>query len=194
MKSLHLTLLLVAVVVLCFSFAVTPACASASNVVDTDDEIEKLASASVLPRMAAKTANTPSAWKRRLVEERDRIPAYPGAEKKWQGRGIVTSAGGRSYFTSAFVMLHVLRQHVKCTLPIEVMYAGSDELPPAAIAHIESALPNVKFVDLTKVPELKGLSLKGYQVCMFVHVCVCMCVCVCVCVCLCVFLVACVCL
>ncbi len=36
-------------------------------------------------------------------------------------RGIVMSAGGVLPLTNAFVTLHVLRNHLNCTLPVAIM-------------------------------------------------------------------------
>jgi len=72
------------------------------------------------------------------------------------------SAGRRSYFTSAYVTIRALRSHHKCTLPIEVFYNGAAELPRSAIDHMQRRY-DVRFVDVTAVPEAQGVNLRGYQ-------------------------------
>lgn len=102
-----------------------------------------------------------ASWKSRIKELKAEKHEFP--VRRWSGRGIAMSAGRRTYFTSAYVTIRILRDHVKCTLPIEVFYAGSDELPSSAIEHM-SATYNVHFVDLSKIPDLKGVDVKGYQI------------------------------
>ena len=46
----------------------------------------------------------------------------------FSGRGIVICAGGPRIFTNAYVLIHVLRRHLGCTLPIEVWHFGPAEL------------------------------------------------------------------
>jgi hypothetical protein len=102
-----------------------------------------------------------SVWKRRIAAVQATIPSFP--EGQWSGRGIAMSAGGRMYFTSAYVSIRVLRERLGCTLPIEVFYSGAEELPPEAIEHIQREY-NVSFVDLSKVSALRGVSMKGYAI------------------------------
>jgi len=51
------------------------------------------------------------------------IPSYPGI---FDGRGIVICAGGRTYFTCAWVLIRMLR-HLGCSLPVQVWYRGPHE-------------------------------------------------------------------
>ncbi|MGO8926566.1 MAG: glycosyltransferase family 9 protein [Limisphaerales bacterium] len=44
-----------------------------------------------------------------------------------EGRGIVTCAGGYTYFTNAWVLIRMLRHH-GCKLPIQLWYLGPNEL------------------------------------------------------------------
>src|SRR6185503_9953030 len=46
------------------------------------------------------------------------------------GQGIVICAGGPRMFTNAYVLIHVLRRHLGCQLPIEVWHFGPTELSP----------------------------------------------------------------
>jgi hypothetical protein len=50
---------------------------------------------------------------------------YP--EGQFSGAGIVTCAGGRTYFTCAWVLVNLLRR-LGCELPIEVWYRGDQEM------------------------------------------------------------------
>lgn len=58
-------------------------------------------------------------WKEHLKE----IPRYP--KRKYEGRGIVYTAGGLKYTTCAWVSISTLRKS-GCTLPIEFWYVGNE--------------------------------------------------------------------
>ncbi|HQT64786.1 MAG: hypothetical protein B7Z75_06470 [Acidocella sp. 20-57-95] len=55
--------------------------------------------------------------------------AYPFG--RFEGRGIVICAGGPRYFICAYVLLHVLRDALGCTLPVQIWHIGTSELSPA---------------------------------------------------------------
>ena len=87
---------------------------------------------------------------------------YPAS--RFKGRGIVTAGGGRSLYSQLYVWLKALREGpYKTDLPVEIFYAGEDELPAEAIAHSEREFANVTFVDATRAAEAKGINLRGYQ-------------------------------
>ncbi len=80
-------------------------------------------------------------------------------------RGIVLTAGGRKYFTCAYVNIRVIRETVHSTLPIEVFYGGVDEIPPHVAEFMEKAFVDVKFIDITKVDSrLRHVIWKGYVI------------------------------
>jgi hypothetical protein len=56
-------------------------------------------------------------------------PTYP--EGRFEGRGIVICAGGPRYFTCAYVLVHILRNALGCTLPVQIWHLGASELSPA---------------------------------------------------------------
>jgi len=58
--------------------------------------------------------------------DKSRSAAYPF--DRFEGRGIVTCAGGLRYFTCAFVLISVLRKHFRCSLPIQVWHLGGREI------------------------------------------------------------------
>ena len=89
------------------------------------------------------------------------------AVTRFKGKGIVTTAGGIEFFTSAYVNLRAIRESVKCTLPIEVFYAGPKELSPEIISHMHSHFDNIKFIDITKAAIVKDISMTGYQIKIF---------------------------
>ena len=88
--------------------------------------------------------------------------------EKVSGRGIVICAGGKTLMTCAFATVAQIRR-VGCTLPIEIFYAGPDELGPGYEEAFEE-FGGVKFVDATTVlpwpchkpTNLRGFSIKPY--------------------------------
>ena len=87
---------------------------------------------------------------------------------RYHGRGIVMTAGGLRYFTSAYVNIRVIRHFHKCTLPIEVFYAGADEMPQSAVSFMQMAFADVTFIDIYSVKgspaagSIHGYALKPY--------------------------------
>jgi len=67
------------------------------------------------------------------------------------GRGIVICAGGPRLFTCAWVLIHQLREVLRCTLPIQVWYAGAAEMDAHMIALLQ-VLARVEAIDATQVP------------------------------------------
>lgn len=64
-----------------------------------------------------------------------------------KGRGIVVCAGGAQMFTNAYVLIHVLRNHLRSRLPIEVWHLGPEELSPAMIGLLDEL--GARVVDAT---------------------------------------------
>jgi hypothetical protein len=100
-----------------------------------------------------------------FVEELRRETAeFPADE--FSGKGIVICAGGARIFTSAYVLIRVLRETLGCALPIEVWHFGSEEISPAMAAILESlgvsrvdALPLIT----EKAPRIRdGWQLKSF--------------------------------
>lgn len=54
------------------------------------------------------------------------IMPYP---ENFEGKGIVICAGGKSYFTCCWILLCILRNELKCQLPIEIWYRGNEITP-----------------------------------------------------------------
>ena len=63
--------------------------------------------------------------------------AGPYPAHRFQGRGIVICAGGPRFFTCAWVLVRVLRDILKTSLPIQVWYRGASELDPLMRALLE---------------------------------------------------------
>ncbi|MGB2823010.1 MAG: hypothetical protein WBF17_18650 [Phycisphaerae bacterium] len=68
----------------------------------------------------------------RIAETRCEYP-----ENRFSGTGIVMCAGGRTYFTCAWVLVNLLRR-LGCWLPIEVWYRGRHEMNDAMLRLLES--------------------------------------------------------
>lgn len=62
---------------------------------------------------------------RQAIAERGR-PRYPVG--RFDGRGIVTCAGGPRYFTCAWVLVWLLRHLYRINLPIQVWHLGRSEM------------------------------------------------------------------
>lgn len=87
---------------------------------------------------------------------------------KVSGRGIVICAGGKTLMTCAFATVSAVRR-VGCTLPVEIFYAGPEELGPGYEEAFEE-FGGVKFVDALSIlpwpchkpTNLRGFSIKPY--------------------------------
>ena len=67
---------------------------------------------------------------RTAIAERLRNPdPYP--HDRFAGRGIVTCAGGRRYFTCAWVLIWILRRVHQSKLPIQLWHLGRGEMSDA---------------------------------------------------------------
>jgi len=91
----------------------------------------------------------------RLVAE-----PLPYPEGQFGGSGIVTCAGGRSYFTCVWVLVKLLRQ-LGCQLPVEVWYRGKLEMNRRMMQLLES-VPGVKCIDA--LPLKPDLELNGWEI------------------------------
>ena len=65
-----------------------------------------------------------------VIAKRLSHPA-PYPEDRFEGRGIVTCAGGPRYFTCAWVLIWVLRRVHRSTLPIQLWHLGRAEMSDA---------------------------------------------------------------
>ncbi len=92
-----------------------------------------------------RTLPMPADWierQRTLYEVLASSPEYPSG--RFEGRGIVTCAGGK-YFPPAWVMMNMLRRS-GCELPIQMWYLGPDEINKS-IREAVKQIPNVELVD-----------------------------------------------
>ncbi|KAJ1567140.1 hypothetical protein HK096_010826, partial [Nowakowskiella sp. JEL0078] len=71
----------------------------------------------------------------------------------YKGRGIVTTTGNKHFKVALNVILS-LRNVIKCTLPIEIVFRGSDDLSQEN-AKILSSLPGVTLVDANQIFQFK---------------------------------------
>jgi hypothetical protein len=83
---------------------------------------------------------------RELAERLSSLSPCP--KSSFSGFGIVICAGGAAYFTNAYVLIHVMRHHLGCTLPIEVWHLGKREMS-RRMTHLLEQL-DVRVVDATE--------------------------------------------
>jgi len=85
---------------------------------------------------------------RAAIAERLNNPArYPRG--RFAGRGIVTCAGGRRYFTCAWVLIWILRRVHQSTLPIQLWHLGRAEMSDAMRLLLEEE--DVEVVDAESI-------------------------------------------
>ena len=102
-----------------------------------------------------KLENTLFSWTRPLFKTpRELLYSF-------QDRGIVICVSNR-YFTLAMATLNSIRRVLKCDLPIEVFYAGDDDLMPKYRKKLTS-IRNVKVVDIKSVFNDTQLWLSGWS-------------------------------
>ncbi len=92
-----------------------------------------------------------------IATARGAIGPYP--EGRFAGRGIIICAGGPLYFTCAYVLVRMLREHLDCTLPIEIWYRGPGEMGPPMRAIMEDL--GVTLVDAHDVRKTHPMSNLG---------------------------------
>jgi len=93
------------------------------------------------------------------------VRAGPYPAHRFQGRGIVTCAGGPRLFTCVWVLVRVLRDLVKTALPVQVWHRGAAEMDPLMRALLERH--NVEVVDACSIgsePPPKGWALKPFAI------------------------------
>jgi Mannosyltransferase putative len=56
---------------------------------------------------------------------------------RFRGRGIVVCAGGVRMFVNAYVLVRILRETLRCRLPIQIWHLGADELSPVMRTLVE---------------------------------------------------------
>lgn len=81
------------------------------------------------------------------------VVGYPSNVTESQ-RGILIPAGGQNQLLNAFTNLHVLRNHLKCTLPVTIAYWGTIEkerIDADAQKLFEKHIGGVSFLDLSTV-------------------------------------------
>jgi hypothetical protein len=92
--------------------------------------------------------------------------AYP--KGRFSGAGIVICAGGRAYFTCAWVLVNVLRA-LGCRLPIEIWHRGRREMNNAMQGLIESVegvrcINALEATDHPRSHRLSGWDLKPFAI------------------------------
>jgi Mannosyltransferase putative len=102
----------------------------------------------------------------RIAERLETIEPYPRG--RFQGRGIVVCAGGARMFLNAYVLIRILRETLRSTLPIQLWHLGPQELSPVMRALIDDldVEPVDAFAVRAKHPAAvaDGWQLKPYAV------------------------------
>ena len=95
-----------------------------------------------------------------IAEIADAPRPYPAA--RFSGAGIVTCAGGSTYFTCGWVLVNTLRS-LGCQLPIEVWYRSRAEMSPRMKDLMES-VDGVRCIDASQVFEpFSTCRLNGWE-------------------------------
>jgi hypothetical protein len=87
---------------------------------------------------------------------------------RFRGRGIVVCAGGVRMFVNAYVLLRILREKLRCPLPIQLWHLGPRELSPVMRALLEEL--DVELIDAHAVQATHpgsiadGWQLKPYAI------------------------------
>jgi len=88
-----------------------------------------------------------SKYQRLLDHARRQEPAIPA---NLAGRGILICAGNPRLFTCAWVLIHQLREVLRCSLPIQVWYAGPRDLDERMLA-LFHGIEGLQAVDATRI-------------------------------------------
>ena len=102
----------------------------------------------------------------RIADRLETIEPYPRG--RFQGRGIVVCAGGARMFLNAYVLLRILRETLRCALPIQLWHLGPQEFSTVMRALIDDldVEPVDAFTVRAKHPSVlaDGWQLKPYAV------------------------------
>jgi hypothetical protein len=83
---------------------------------------------------------------------------------RFNGKGLVMTTGLRAYFTGAYVILRVIREVHKSVLPIEIYYAGKEELEDHAARFLEAKFSHLRVINIYDVQDVpKDVPMTGYQ-------------------------------
>ncbi|KAK9814131.1 hypothetical protein WJX72_001060 [[Myrmecia] bisecta] len=84
--------------------------------------------------------------------QEQRAANWDRAGRPGRTRGIVIPSGGSVLLHHAFVTIKMLREVHNCTLPIQIIYNGPNEMGPKKIAKFQNAFSDVTCIDGSKVP------------------------------------------
>jgi hypothetical protein len=79
-------------------------------------------------------------------------------------RGILIVGGSRTHLGNAYILLRMLRQHLRCQLPIEIVYYGQQELDPAAAALVRSFIAAEETAGKAPITLIDGLEVQGQHI------------------------------
>jgi hypothetical protein len=67
-------------------------------------------------------------------------------------QGIVITAGGRKALLNAFSVINIVRNKLKCNLPIVMAFWGDLDMSPATRSYYSSLIPRLEFLDMSTHP------------------------------------------
>ncbi|KAF6260025.1 mannosyltransferase putative-domain-containing protein [Scenedesmus sp. NREL 46B-D3] len=79
-------------------------------------------------------------------------------------RGILIVGGSRTHLGNAYILLRMLRQHLHCRLPIEVVYYGQQELDPAAAALVRDFMAAEEAAGRPRIALIDGLEVQEQHI------------------------------
>jgi len=83
--------------------------------------------------------------------------------ESYRGRGIAVTAS-RHQLVFLYPLLQTLRFKLNCTLPIELLYLGDNDLNHEEQSAIKSWVPNLELVDLVPLLSAQAREIKGYNI------------------------------
>jgi hypothetical protein len=87
-----------------------------------------------------------------------------GSSSSSGSRGILIVGGSRTHLGNAYILLRMLRQHLRCQLPIEIVYYGQQELDPAAAALVRSFIAAEETAGKARITLIDGLKVQGQHI------------------------------
>jgi hypothetical protein len=75
-------------------------------------------------------------------------------------RGILIVGGSRTHLGNAYILLRMLRHHLHCKLPIEIVYYGQQEFDPAAAALVRGLIAAETAAGKARITLIDGLAVQ----------------------------------
>ncbi len=105
------------------------------------------------------TSGKPDHFQHRINNALDNVPSYP--DGRFRGLGVVLFAGGHRLLLNAFIALKFIRKHT--LLPVELYYAGPDEMPPQAAKIFLHEFKHLSLKDLSALRQEKPFTQLNFS-------------------------------